>query len=66
MSMRKHKSFSTGKAAWLSLYSERKWVKRFAVRARVAGPQLLRLHLCVTSSGTIVAGAQGHVLPHVQ
>lgn len=33
MALRKHKSFSTGKAAWLSLYADRKWVKRFAVGA---------------------------------
>ena len=30
--MRKRRVFASGKASWLSLYSERKWVKRYAVR----------------------------------
>ena len=39
MALRKHKSFSTGKAAWLSLYADRKWVKRFAVRRALGTPR---------------------------
>jgi len=30
--VRKRRVFASGKASWLSLYSERKWVKRYAVR----------------------------------